>query len=82
MRLSLRGIGVAVIVVYLADLGGVEKEPGLIVGPGWQARVWAGEPVRLHALRLGVTEVEFSGEPAAVEQVVMEFQRKAIRAGG
>ncbi|MGC8781297.1 MAG: hypothetical protein ACP5UQ_10565 [Anaerolineae bacterium] len=82
MRLSLRGIGVPIVVLYLIELGGIETEPGLIVGPGWQARVWAGEPVRLHALRLGVTEVEFNGEPATVEQVVMRFQKKAIRAGG
>lgn len=82
MRLSLHGIGVPIVIPYLIELGGVETEPGLIVGPGWQARVWAGEPVRLYALRLGVTEIEFSGEPAAVEQVVLGFQKKAIRAGG
>lgn len=82
MQLTLRGIGVPIVVLYLTELGGTETAPGLIEGPGWQARVWAGEPVRLHALRLGVTEVAFSGEPAVVEQVIMKFQMKAIRAGG
>jgi hypothetical protein len=82
MRLTLRGIGVPIVILYLTELGGAETAPGLIAGPGWQARVWAGEPVRLHALRLGVTEVAFSGEPAAVEQVIAALQKKAIRAGG
>ncbi len=82
MRLSLRGIGVPIVVAYLADLGGVETAPGRIEGPGWRAQVWAGEPVQIHALRLGVTEVVFSGEPAVVEQVVMGLQKKAIRGGG
>lgn len=82
MHFSLRGIGVPIVILYLTDLDGVEQEPGVIVGPGWQARVWAGEPFQLHALRLGVTEVAFSGEPAAVEQVVAAFQKKVIRAGG
>ncbi|MEJ5198809.1 MAG: hypothetical protein WHX53_07785 [Anaerolineae bacterium] len=82
MRLSLHGIGIPIVTLYLTELGGRETEPGLIVGPSWQARVWAGEPVQLSALRLGVTEIEFSGEPAAVEQIVMGFQKKAIRAGG
>lgn len=82
MHLSLHGIGIPIVTLYLTELGGRETVPGLIVGPRWQARVWAGEPVQIHALRLGVTEIEFSGEPAAVEQVVMRFQKKAIRAGG
>lgn len=82
MQLTLRGIGVPIVTLYLTELGGAETAPGLIEGPGWRARVWAGEPIRLHALRLGVTEVAFSGEPAAVEQVIAQFQRKAIRAGG
>lgn len=82
MQLSLRGIGVPIIVAYLVDLGGVESEPGLIWGPGWCARVWAAEPVQIHALRLGVTEIVFSGEPAAVERVMAALQKKALRGGG
>lgn len=82
MQLSLRGIGVPIIVAYLVDLGGVEREPGLVEGPGWRARVWAGEPVQMHALQLGVTEIAFSGEPAAVDRVVAALKKKAIRGGG
>jgi hypothetical protein len=82
MRLSLRGIGVPIVIPYLIDLGGVETAPGLVVGQGWQARVWKGEPFQLHALRVGVTELEFGGDEAVVEQVVAAFQKKAIRAGG
>ncbi len=82
MRLSLRGIGASIVVPYLIDLGGVQTEPGLVVGSGWQAKVWQGEPFQLYALRVGVTEIEFSGEPEIVDRVITDFQRKAIRAGG
>lgn len=82
MRLSLRGIGVDIVSAYLVDLGGAAQGAGIVVGDGWQAQVWAGEPVQLHALRIGVTEVELSGEPGAVVQVVAELQRKTVRGGG
>lgn len=82
MRLSLRGIGPAIVSLYLTELGGVEVEPGLVIGQGWQSQVWQGEPFQLGAVRVGVTELEFSGDPATVEQVVTDFKKKAIRAGG
>lgn len=82
MRLSLRGVGVAVVTAYLVDLGGAAQGAGVAVGDGWQAHVWAGEPVQLHALRIGVTEVQLSGEPQAVAQTVSALQRKTIRGGG
>ncbi|MCS6844911.1 MAG: hypothetical protein NZ528_11430 [Caldilineales bacterium] len=82
MRMSLRGVGVPIVTAYLVDLGGAALEAGLVVGDGWQARVWAGEPVQLAALRIGVTEVEISGEPGAVAQTAAELERKTIRGGG
>lgn len=83
MRLSLRGIGVPIVTRYLEDLGAVEIGPGLLAGQGWQVRVWQGEPFQLYAIRVGVTELEFSGEDSAVvDKVVADFKQKAIRAGG
>lgn len=82
MRLSLRGIGASIVIPYLIDLGGQQMQPGLVVGSGWQAHVWQGEPFRLSALRVGVTEIEFSGEPEIVAKVIADFQKKTIRAGG
>jgi len=81
-RLSLRGMGVWLVIHYLVELGGREVEPGLVTGAGWQAQVWEGEPFRLRAIRLGVSEVEFSGEVEAVQQVQAAFEKKALRAGG
>ena len=82
MRLSLRGVGPAVISAYLVDLGGCEEAPGRIAGVGWVVRVIAGEPTYVGAIRLGVTEVEFSGEPLAVSRLREAFEKKVVRAGG
>jgi|MudIll2142460700_1097286.scaffolds.fasta_scaffold684254_1 hypothetical protein len=82
MRLRLRGVGPGVISTYLVDLGGREEEPGKIAGDGWEASVTAGELVSVGAIRLGVTEVEFSGEPLAVSRLREAFEKKVVRAGG
>ncbi len=82
MRLSLRGMGVGIVTDYLAALGEREAEPGLLVGQDWQARISAGAPVQIGAIRLGVTEVVFQGEPAAVSATVAQLERKTLRAGG
>lgn len=82
MRLSLRGIGPGVVSTYLMDLGGREREAGKIAGDGWEASVTAGEPVSLGAVRLGVTEVELSGDPATLTGLREAFEKKVLRAGG
>gem|GEM_PF-1223262 len=82
VHLSLRGIGAWLVTEYLKELGGQEMEPGLIAGAGWQASVTVGQPVYVGSIRLGVTEVAFSGEKAAVEAVRVGFEKKALRAGG
>jgi len=82
MRSSLRGIGPTVISAYLVDLGGREEEPGKIAGNGWEASVTAGDLVNVGAIRLGVTEVEFNGDPLAVSRVREALEKKVVRAGG
>jgi len=82
MGLSLRGIGPGIVSAYLVDLGGRELEPGKIAGDGWEANVTAGDPVSVGAIRLGVTEVEFSGESAALAHLREAFEMKVLRAGG
>ena len=82
MRLSLRGIGPGVVSMYLEDLGGRVQDPGSIVGDGWEATVAAGEPVSFGLLRLGVTEVEFSGGPDTLSSLRAAFEKKVLRAGG
>jgi hypothetical protein len=82
MRLSLRGIGPSVATAYLVDLGGRVLDPGKIAGAGWDASVKAGEPVSVGSIRLGVTEVELSGEPAVLDCLREAFEKKVLRAGG
>ncbi len=82
MRLQMRGIGPAIIRQYLVDLGGVETEGGTVVGHGWSAKVEAGAPIHIRAIRLGQTIVTFAGDDQAVEEVAAALKDKAIRAGG
>jgi hypothetical protein len=82
MRLSLRGIGPGVVSAYLVDLGGRVVEPGKIAGAGWGASVTAGEPASVGVIRLGVTEVELSGEAAALASLREALEKKVLRAGG
>ena len=82
MKLSLRGIGVWLVTLYLVELGGQEIEPGWVVGEGWQAHVVAGEPAHIGSIRLGVTEVQLSGEEGTVKAILPGLKRKALRAGG
>jgi len=82
MGLSLRGIGPSIVSAYLVDLGGREVEPGIFAGDGWEASITAGDPVSVGAIRLGVTEVELSGEPAALACLRQAFEMKVLRAGG
>jgi len=82
VRLNLRGISPWLVMAYLKELGGREMAPGLVAGEGWQVEVTLGKPAYVGSIRLGVTEVEFSGEVAAVEAVLVDFRQKALRAGG
>lgn len=85
LRYTLNGIGPWLVIIYLTEIGGVEEEPGVIVGDGWRAHVWAGAPFRLGALTLGVTEVALSGTDArrqAVSSAAAAFEKKVLRAGG
>ncbi len=85
LRYTLNGIGPWLVIIYLTEFGGVEEEPGVIVGDGWQAHVWAGAPFRVGALTLGVTEVAISGTDAgrpAVLSTAAAFEKKVLRAGG
>lgn len=82
MKLSLRGIGPRVVTAYLLELGGNQLEGGEVAGPGWRARVSACQPFQIGALRVGVTEVHFSGDPEAVTRIMARLQEKTLRVGG
>jgi hypothetical protein len=85
LRYTLNGIGPWLVSLYLMEVGGVAETPGVVVGAGWRAHVWAGAPFRRGALSLGVTEVAFSetdaGRPAVLAAAAA-FEKKVLRAGG
>jgi hypothetical protein len=82
VRYSLNGIGLWIVTQYLIEIGGTAGAAGWVLGADWQAHVWAGEPFRIGALALGVTEVEINGTAGAVRSVVVAFEKKVMRAGG
>jgi len=84
-RYTLNGIGPWLVILYLKEVGGAEESPGVVVGAGWRARVWAGAPFQRGALSLGVTEVALSATDAgrqAVLSAAAAFEKKVLRAGG
>lgn len=85
-ELTLRGIGPAVVGMYVEDLGGrpVAARPGTVAyeGPGWRVDVSAGEAVRVGSVQLGVTVVRIEGPEPVTAQVEALLSRKVLRAGG
>ena len=67
---------------YLSELGATEEAENRLVAEGWEALVSKGEPFRLGSLVVGVTEVEFSGDAAAIGAVLEKLHWKTLRGGG
>lgn len=83
-----RGISRRLAAHYLQNLGGefVEAESPAeateIVGDGWRATLTA-ETVEIgRSLTLTEVTVAFDGEPDALDQLIEQFRKKAMRAGG
>ena len=67
---------------YLTDLGATEAEENVMVGEDWQAVVSKAEPARIGSLVVGRIDVEFSGDEAAVEELLEKLHWKSMRGGG
>ncbi len=67
---------------YLADLGAVETEPGVMRGDGWRASLRKSEPYRIGSLVVGRIEVDFTGDEATLEQLLEKLHWKTMRGGG
>ncbi|GAB4433229.1 MAG: hypothetical protein Kow0031_14770 [Anaerolineae bacterium] len=67
---------------YLADLGATETAENVMSAEGWQAVVSKSEPARLGSLVVGRIEVEFSGDPLALEEMLERLHWKTLRGGG
>jgi molybdopterin synthase sulfur carrier subunit len=87
-----RGISKRLALEYLDRLGGeVPVDPDetsadgtvtRVAGDGWTADVSAEKVAAAGSIRLTEVRVVVEGEPAAVEELVEAFSRKAMRAGG
>lgn len=85
---SFRGISRRLAAHYLRNLGGTlvgtddPAEATRVEGGGWSAELSA-ETVRVAgSLTLTEVTVVFEGEPAVLDELVDDFARKAMRAGG
>ena len=76
------GIPLWVMKKYLEDLGAAETEENVMVGDNWQATVSKAEPARIGSLVVGRIDVEFSGDEAAVEELLEKLHWKTMRGGG
>lgn len=79
-----RGISKRLAADYLENLGGerVDADGDRVEGNGWVA-VLSAETVKIGgSLELTEVTVEFEGDEAVLKDLVEEFSRKAIRAGG
>jgi hypothetical protein len=76
-----RGIPLKIFQDYLIDLGGRPAEDGLMVGPGWQARLERVEDFQIGSLRVGQVKVEFEGQPEVLDSLLAQLERKLLRAG-
>ncbi|RMF03422.1 MAG: DUF1952 domain-containing protein [Chloroflexi bacterium] len=67
---------------YLADLGATEVEENVMQTDDWTAKVAKGEPHRLGSLVVGRIDVELSGDPDVLDNLVEKLHWKTMRGGG
>jgi hypothetical protein len=76
-----RGLTVSQAVGYLEALGGRRVDDRAVSGPGWRATL-ATETVPVGSYRLTEVRITWTGDPDALEAVVLRFRLKAFRAPG
>lgn len=68
---------------YLVKLGGtVVEQERLVVGPGWEARLEQGEPLRVGSLRIGVAYLDLFGSEETLEELMKTLGIWLMRGGG
>lgn len=82
MKLSFNAIPLWLMKEYLTELGATEVDEHTLEADAWQAVVSKGEPFRLGSLQVGVTEVELSGDQAALAAMLEKLHWKTLRGGG
>jgi hypothetical protein len=82
VKLSFNAIPLWLMKTYLSELGATEQAENRLVAEAWEAVVRKGEPFQLGSLVVGVTEVEFSGDEAAINALLEKLHWKTLRGGG
>ncbi|MCD2199772.1 hypothetical protein LPA44_07665 [Halobacterium sp. KA-4] len=81
-----RGISVRLARNYLENLGGTIVDDDTVEGDGWRAELSAEKVAIGPSLELTEVTVEFAADEAfgeeTLEELVEDFSRKAMRAGG
>ncbi|MDZ7849773.1 MAG: hypothetical protein U5K70_02810 [Halodesulfurarchaeum sp.] len=79
---SFRGISVRLALKYMESVGAETVGEDYATGEGWHAELSA-EKVQIGpSLELTEVTVVFEGEEAVLDELVPQFSKKAIRAGG
>jgi len=76
-----RGLSPQQAIRYLEALGGERIDDRTVEGPGWRATLET-RTIPVGAYRLTEVRITWTGDPAAVEAVVLRFRIKAFRAPG
>ncbi|MFC7156771.1 hypothetical protein ACFQPA_15135 [Halomarina halobia] len=79
---SYRGISKRLAVQYLENLGGERVDDGAVEAADWRADLSAETVDVAGSIRLTEVTVVFEGGEAALEELIEDFDRKAMRAGG
>lgn len=84
VRKSYRGISERLALEYLGGLGGERTGDSEVTGDGWRASTTAADVSIYEGSTMQLTEVtvSFEGAPETLEELVPQFSRKAMRAGG
>jgi len=68
---------------YLLKLGGKVIEPErLVVGPGWEAHMEKGEPLKLGSLRIGVAYLKLYAAEETLGELMQKLGLWLMRGGG
>jgi hypothetical protein len=79
---AFRGISQRLAAHYLRNLGGVGETDDRIAGDDWTAELSAEKVHVAGSMELTEVTVVFEGPADRLEELVADFSRKAMRAGG